>query len=395
MPWISRPYGFGKTLPRRGPCRQEGARAALLALTAINLLNFADRYVASSVKELIKADLGLTDTETALPASGMVLVYMVSAVCFGLLNDREAFDRRALLAGGVAFWSLATAAAALAQDLGTLVALRSLVGVGEAAYGTIAPAYLADFYPPRERNVVFGVFYLAIPVGGALGFGVGAVVGEALGWRTAFMVGGEMHESSTSSLLLAPDRSVLIVAWGGHDATSFHHAWFQVCGLPGLLAAGAVLRLNDPPRGENDPTPADHHTGIELQTPGGQQGEEETAFKAVTFAAAAEATAGGEGAGDVTEPASSSAADPDLVSSPLSAPSVSASVASLPAPPPPTRMGDVRLILANRYFCASVAGLTLNSFALGGLVDWYRASRRHFDTPTLFCASPSAADCSL
>jgi hypothetical protein len=75
-------------------------------LTAINLLNFADRYVPSAVKELIKADLELSDTETALPTTGMVLVYMVCAAGFGVLNDREVVDRRALLAGGVAFWSL-------------------------------------------------------------------------------------------------------------------------------------------------------------------------------------------------------------------------------------------------------------------------------------------------
>jgi hypothetical protein len=55
---------WGKTLHLRpGPLRrQEGARTALVVLTCINMLNFADRYVISSVKELIKADLHLSDT---------------------------------------------------------------------------------------------------------------------------------------------------------------------------------------------------------------------------------------------------------------------------------------------------------------------------------------------
>ena len=140
---------WGKTLPRsRVPQRQEGARRALLVLTLINLLNFADRYVPSSVKELLKEDLDLTDTETALPTTGMVLVYMVSSVFFGVLNDRGVIDRRALLAAGVAFWSLATALAGLAQDLPTLVLFRSLVGVGEAAYGNTNARSCSKGLPP-------------------------------------------------------------------------------------------------------------------------------------------------------------------------------------------------------------------------------------------------------
>jgi hypothetical protein len=69
---------LGKQLDASNPCsRQEGARFALLVLTGINLLNFADRYVPSAVKELIKDDLDLTDTETTYPTTGMIFVYMV------------------------------------------------------------------------------------------------------------------------------------------------------------------------------------------------------------------------------------------------------------------------------------------------------------------------------
>jgi hypothetical protein len=61
---------WGKSLPRSlEPKRQQGAREALLCLTFINLLNFADRYVPAAVKELVKADLDLTDTESALPTT--------------------------------------------------------------------------------------------------------------------------------------------------------------------------------------------------------------------------------------------------------------------------------------------------------------------------------------
>ena len=82
--------------------RAEGAREALLILTAINLLNFADRYVPASVKELIKEDLNLTDAETALPTTGMVVVYMISAVGFGIANDKELTTVNAAVAIDVA-----------------------------------------------------------------------------------------------------------------------------------------------------------------------------------------------------------------------------------------------------------------------------------------------------
>jgi MFS family permease len=192
--------------------RQKGARFALIVLSGINLLNYADRYVPSGVKELIKDDLNLTDAETSLPTTGMIGVYMIFAMIFGWMGDRNIIDRRYILAGGIAFWSLATALAGLAQNLEQLIILRSLVGVGEAAYATIGPPMISDFFPHRDRNVAFGIYYLAIPIGAALGFGIGAVLGAAFSWRVAFLA----------------------------------------VGIPGVVAAITVLRCNDPVPGIND-----------------------------------------------------------------------------------------------------------------------------------------------
>lgn len=192
--------------------RQPGARYALGIFTLINFLNFADRYVPSAVKTLIQDDLHLTDTETSLPTTGMVIVYMFFSVFFGWIHDKEIFDRRLMLALAIALWSAATALAGLSKSLASLVALRSLIGIGEAAYGTIVPAMLSDYYPSKDRNVMYGIFYLAIPLGGALGFGIGAIIGGLYGWRVAF----------------------------------------YVVGIPGILVAISVLTVNDPARGIND-----------------------------------------------------------------------------------------------------------------------------------------------
>ena len=137
---------LGKNLDNSQPfTRQNGSRNALLILSAINLLNFADRYVPSAVKQLIEDDLHLNDFETALPVTGMIVIYMIFAVIFGVLSDKEIFDRRVLLFVAIVSWSLATASAGLATNLAELIAFRSLVGIGEAAYGSYGSLFLRTF----------------------------------------------------------------------------------------------------------------------------------------------------------------------------------------------------------------------------------------------------------
>jgi MFS transporter, Spinster family, sphingosine-1-phosphate transporter len=190
-----------------------GATFALLVLTLMNLLNYVDRWVPSAVKELLKGDLKLTDAQTSWPLSAFVLVYMVASPIFGALAETR--SRKVLIGLGVAAWSLATAAAAFAQGFASLLIARALVGVGEAAYASLAPTLLADFFPPEKRNRIFTYFYVATPVGSALGFVLGGLLGEHFGWRTAFLA----------------------------------------VGLPGLLLAGLALFIQEPPRGQFDESP--------------------------------------------------------------------------------------------------------------------------------------------
>ena len=91
---------------------------------------------------------------------------MFFAPMFGMLNDKKLVDRRYLIWGAIVFWSLATSLAGFAQNLTALVLIRSLVGVGEAAYTTIAPPMLFDFYPYQERAIIMGIYFLAVPIGG-------------------------------------------------------------------------------------------------------------------------------------------------------------------------------------------------------------------------------------
>jgi len=168
--------------------QSRAAAYALAVLTFINLFNYLDRWVLSAVLEAIKRDLHFSDTQLGALATGFIIVYMLTSPVFGTLGDRR--RRPPLIALGVAIWSIATAAAGFARGFISLFAARATVGVGEAAYGTIAPALLSDHFPLEKRGRVFAVFFAAIPIGSAAGYMVGGLVDKHFGWRAAFWVAG-------------------------------------------------------------------------------------------------------------------------------------------------------------------------------------------------------------
>lgn len=192
------------------------ARLALAVLAFINLFNYLDRYVVSALVESLKrSELALTDAELGSLMSGFLIVFAVIAPIFGMLGDRRSRPR--LIAFGVACWSVATALSGLAGSFAALFAARASVGIGEAAYVTIGPSLLSDYFPRGERGRVMAIFFCAIPVGSALGYVVGGLIGAHYGWRMAFFVAG----------------------------------------IPGLILAILCLGLRDPPRGAEDPESSD------------------------------------------------------------------------------------------------------------------------------------------
>lgn len=164
------------------------AQRLLLLLTGINLVNYLDRYVVAAILEPLGKELHLSDAQLGRLTFVFIAVYMCAAPIFGYLADR--FHRPRLISGGVALWSLATIGAAFVHSYGALLLMRSLVGVGEAAYASLGPAMLADGFPESDRAKSFTWFYLAIPVGSAFGYGLGGLVAGAWGWRASFLVAG-------------------------------------------------------------------------------------------------------------------------------------------------------------------------------------------------------------
>lgn len=184
---------------------------ALSVLTLVNLLNYLDRYVVSGiVPDLMAPPLGLSYKQVGFLTTAFMLVYMVAAPIFGALGDRGSRTRPIAL--GVFLWSIATIVSGFAASYAHLLGARAIVGIGEAAYVSIAPALLADSFSRTQRGRVLSVFNMAIPVGAALGYIVGGLMSHHFSWRAAFFVAG----------------------------------------APGMLLAFLVLRIKDPPRGSQD-----------------------------------------------------------------------------------------------------------------------------------------------
>jgi MFS family permease len=163
--------------------------ATILALlTGLNLLNYLDRLVLSAVLPKVRDELVLSRFEGGLLATVFLLGYFVTSPIFGALGDR--LPRKGLIAFGILVWSVATLASGMANTLGQLIAARAIVGVGEASYATLAPTIIDDITPPQKKGTALGIFYVATPIGAALGYLVGGFVEKHWDWRHAFYVAG-------------------------------------------------------------------------------------------------------------------------------------------------------------------------------------------------------------
>ena len=293
------------------PAAQRAARYALAILALINLFNYLDRWVVAAVVESLKKSLQLSDTQIGLLPTGFIVIYTLTSPLFGTFGDRNA--RPPLIALGVAVWSVATALGGFARGFTSLFIARSAVGVGEAAYGTIAPALLADSFPIEKRGRVLAVFFAAIPIGSAAGYVLGGLADQHFGWRAAF--------------------------------------W--IAGTPGLLLALLVMLVKDPPRGLHDG---------EWGVGSGEWGNLEDDLALVVTAEGNEVSAFRERAegGDASD----------------SGGGLRTGATSNSHPPPPTPYSlrtTYRDLLRNRPFILTALGYGAYTFALGGLGFWMPA----------------------
>ena len=166
-----------------------GANGALLLLLGINLFNYIDRQILAALEPDIRASFFAPDDVNAMTKTGLLgdaffVTYMLSAPILGLLADR--LSRWIIVGSAVILWSLASGGSGLAATFAILFATRICVGIGEGGYGPAAPTILSDLFPIEIRGRIMAIFCAAIPVGSALGYVIGGLIGAHLGWRWAF-----------------------------------------------------------------------------------------------------------------------------------------------------------------------------------------------------------------
>jgi predicted MFS family arabinose efflux permease len=188
-------------------------KQVLAILTVLNFLNYVDRQIVYALVPLIKAEFVLTNFQVALLGTVFSIVHSLAALPLGLLADRV--SRRKIILYGSFFWSLATFVSGLATSFRSLLQIRALVGLGEAAYAPAATAILSASFLRELRARVQGIFFTGMFIGGSAGLALGGILAEWWGWRAAFFV----------------------------------------VGVPGLILALATLRLPEPPPLRDAPKP--------------------------------------------------------------------------------------------------------------------------------------------
>jgi MFS family permease len=201
------------------------ARYTLAVLVLVYVLNFLDRNIISILAEDIKADLSISDAQLGfLQGTAFAVFYAIFGIPLGRLAD--VWNRRSLIAAGLAFWSLMTALSGFSRTFAQLATARVGVGVGEASATPAAYSMISDLFPTRMRATVLAIYASGAAVGGGLGLMIGGQIVER--WNLAFPSGETPFD---------------LAGW---------QVAYLVVGLPGLFVALWVRTLREPKRGAVD-----------------------------------------------------------------------------------------------------------------------------------------------
>jgi MFS family permease len=174
----------------------------VIVLTLAYTCSFIDRQILTLLIEPIRRDLHINDTQVSLLGGlAFSIFYTFLGIPIAMLADRT--HRRNLMAAGLAFWSMMTAACGLARGFWGLFGARVGVGVGEAALSPAAFSLLADYFPPRKVALAVSVYSMGLYFGAGLALMIGGsvvkavsnapmhalpVVGEVFPWQLTFFI---------------------------------------------------------------------------------------------------------------------------------------------------------------------------------------------------------------
>ncbi|KAA0016518.1 MFS transporter [Antrihabitans cavernicola] len=169
---------------------------------ALLLSDYMSRQVLSAVFPFLKADWSLTDSQLASLTSVVALMVGLLTLPISILADRWGRVRSLVLMA--VLWSVATLACALAGGYEHMLIARFMVGVGEAAYGSVGIALVLSVFAPQVHAALAGAFMAGGSFGSVVGVSLGGVIATQLGWRWSFAA------MAVLGLLLAAAFKVLI-----------------------------------------------------------------------------------------------------------------------------------------------------------------------------------------
>jgi MFS family permease len=193
-------------------------------LALANTSAFIDRQILGLLVGPIRRDLGITDTQMGvLYGLAFALFYTLLGIPIGRAADRA--SRRAIIAVGIAVWSVMTALCGIARTYDQLLLARFGIAIGEAALAAPALSLIADYFAPNRRATALSFYTIGVYLGAGL----------------ANLVGG--------AVLSRLDGTATVV-WPFIGAIRPWQQVFVIVGLPGLAIALLVATIAEPVRRE-------------------------------------------------------------------------------------------------------------------------------------------------
>lgn len=212
----------------------------LLFLTFLNVLNFVDRQLISSLAVPISAELKLEPWQIALLSGyAFAVLYGLMGLVLGVGADH--WNRVRLIAVGLALWSGMTAACGLARNFSEMTLARVFVGVGEAALTPAALAMLGEAFPKKKHSVASGVYYLGIPFGASLSLVIAGTLVKSIGWRNCFFLLGGIGVVCAGLVLMVRDPGHVQHAGMEKKPLDFGKFFASLSEIPGILLRSPAL----------------------------------------------------------------------------------------------------------------------------------------------------------
>ena len=155
-----------------------------ILLFMLYVFDYADRMVVTSMFTSIQKDWSISDTQCGWLVSVIYLAIGILTFPVSILIDR--WSRTKTIGLMAIVWSLATALCAITGSYVQLFMARILIGFGEAGYAPGGSALISGMYPLEKRSKMMGLWNASIPLGSAIGVGMGGIIAQSLGWKHAF-----------------------------------------------------------------------------------------------------------------------------------------------------------------------------------------------------------------